>query len=185
MCELEFGPNTRVQLITAKNGWVELLERISPDILIFGCSLTDSINLDVIKRLTQHFPKSHFVLICETLSKSQYEKLQQIRISGILSSESEAEEFLSNIKDIWFGKKIDEFIGEKIQDKKNVTKNIFTDKELNILKLVRKQLTSKEISAQLGIHIKTVEFHKSKMMEKTNSNKMIGVLEFAIANLII
>ena len=58
----------------------------------------------------------------------------------------------------------------------------FSERELEIAQLARKEHTNKEISHLLGIHEKTVELHKRKLVFKTDSKKFIGALDYLISN---
>ncbi|MBL0341307.1 MAG: response regulator transcription factor [Bacteroidetes bacterium] len=55
-----------------------------------------------------------------------------------------------------------------------------TAKEIEVLKLICLQLTSREISSNLMISVKTIEIHRARIMEKTHSKNMIGLVLYAI-----
>lgn len=59
-------------------------------------------------------------------------------------------------------------------------KENFTPRELDILKLLCEQKTSKEIAETLFISHRTVEGHKLRIMEKTNSTSTSGIIIFAL-----
>jgi DNA-binding CsgD family transcriptional regulator len=56
----------------------------------------------------------------------------------------------------------------------------FTKKELEVLALVCRQKTSKEISQILGISPRTVEGYREKMREKAGAKNQIGLILYAI-----
>ena len=58
----------------------------------------------------------------------------------------------------------------------------FSKKEIEIAKLVQQELTSKEIAKKLGLHIKTVEFHKKNIRLKTDCRKMNAAINYMIAH---
>jgi DNA-binding NarL/FixJ family response regulator len=57
-----------------------------------------------------------------------------------------------------------------------------TERELEILQCLCKGLTSIEIADQLCRSIKTIEAHRSKLLQKTNSKNTINLVLFAIKN---
>ncbi len=57
-----------------------------------------------------------------------------------------------------------------------------SDREMDVLKLMCKGLTNKQIADELFISIKTVEGHKSKLMLKTETNSAVSLVLFAIKN---
>ncbi|MGC9002705.1 MAG: response regulator transcription factor [Dictyoglomus sp.] len=54
-----------------------------------------------------------------------------------------------------------------------------------MLKLIAEGYSSKEIAYKLNISIKTVEAHKSQIMEKINIYDIPGLVKFAIKNKLI
>lgn len=50
-----------------------------------------------------------------------------------------------------------------------------TDRELDILRLVCRNLSYKEIADELHISIRTVSFHVSNMLRKTGHKSLIGL----------
>jgi DNA-binding NarL/FixJ family response regulator len=57
--------------------------------------------------------------------------------------------------------------------------NKFTEKELEIIQLICKQLSSKEIGTQLQLTRKTIENYRNKIFGKTKALNMAGVVVYA------
>ncbi|MEE3717098.1 response regulator transcription factor [Tumidithrix elongata RA019] len=55
-----------------------------------------------------------------------------------------------------------------------------TPRQLEILKLVAKGMTTKEIASELFISVKTVETHRGQMMERLNIRELAGLVRHAI-----
>ena len=56
-----------------------------------------------------------------------------------------------------------------------------TSRELEILRLLGEELTSKEISERLFISERTVETHRKNLLRKTNSSSTVGLIKYAYA----
>lgn len=54
-----------------------------------------------------------------------------------------------------------------------------TIRELEIIKLIEKELSNKEIAAQLFISERTVETHRKNIFRKTKKNSVIGLIKYA------
>jgi DNA-binding NarL/FixJ family response regulator len=67
-----------------------------------------------------------------------------------------------------------------ILSKINLFREELTKRENDILKLICSQFTTKEISEKLHLSEKTIEVHRSHIMEKTHSKNMIGLALYAI-----
>jgi DNA-binding NarL/FixJ family response regulator len=57
---------------------------------------------------------------------------------------------------------------------------VLTDREREVLQLIAEGLSSKEIAAMLGVSLKTVDSHRSNLMEKLDIHKVSGLVRFAI-----
>ena len=89
--------------------------------------------------------------------------------------------------------KISEALGEKITDifkqknlnPKNQSNTLFTKRENEVLCLSMEGLPIKIIADRLAISDRTVEKHRTKLMEKSGANNMIEVIVFALKNSLI
>ena len=57
-----------------------------------------------------------------------------------------------------------------------------TDREMEVLRLICKHMTSEEIAAELGISASTVKYHKANMLAKTGFAKTVDLAFYMITN---
>lgn len=69
--------------------------------------------------------------------------------------------------------------------KSEAQENHITDRELDVLKLIVQELTSKQIAEKLFISERTVETHRKNLMRKTGVNNVIGLVRYAYAHKLI
>lgn len=60
-----------------------------------------------------------------------------------------------------------------------------SDREVEVLHLICRQLSTKEIADQLCISERTVEGHRKKMLHKTQSKNVVGLILWGIKNQVI
>ena len=60
-----------------------------------------------------------------------------------------------------------------------------THREQEVLKLILRELTSREIAEKLFISKQTVDSHRISLMEKTGSKSVVGLIKYAIRNRLI
>lgn len=88
-------------------------------------------------------------------------------------------------KDFYFTPRVQKAI-EKIAEKslkKSLEKGIdFSIRELEILKLICHENSTREIACKLNTSIRTVEWHKQNMIEKTNTKTTAGIVFYAVKN---
>jgi DNA-binding NarL/FixJ family response regulator len=130
-----------------------------------------------------------------TISISVYEKysgysLMIAIITPIVKQNSESDFFISDVLNLLKKEKIviSESLGDKIAEvfkqhtlnMKSQKNEFFSSRENEILCLSMEGLPIKIIADKLKISDRTVEKHRSKLMEKTNSNNMIEVIIYAL-----
>ena len=59
---------------------------------------------------------------------------------------------------------------------------LLTDREREILQLIAKEYTNKDIAEELFISERTVETHRKNIFRKTGTNNLVGLIKFAYAN---
>lgn len=64
----------------------------------------------------------------------------------------------------------------------NSNYSLLTSRETEIVKLLCKQLTNKEIATKLFISSRTVDGHRAKILQKTNAKNITGIFSYAIKN---
>ncbi len=59
---------------------------------------------------------------------------------------------------------------------------LLTDREREIVKLISKEYSNKQIAEELFISERTVETHRKNIFRKTGTNSLVGLIKFAYAN---
>ena len=67
-------------------------------------------------------------------------------------------------------------------DNPEILENKFTEKEIEILRYFAMGLTASEIAEKIFRSLKTVESHRSKLLEKSNTKNTINLVLYAIKN---
>lgn len=75
-----------------------------------------------------------------------------------------------------------EFFDAYINEYDEEEEALFSGRELDVLKLLSKGMSSAKISEKLFISINTVNTHRKNLMRKANVNKSIDLISFAIDN---
>lgn len=132
-------------------------------------------------------------------SVSEFEKFSNYKVYiGIVTpvnksnTEVDGQQYASEIYQLLKHEniKISEALGEKITDifkqkslnPKNQNNTFFTKRENQVLCLSMEGLPIKIIADRLSISDRTVEKHRTRLMEKSGANNMIEVIVFALKN---
>jgi two-component system response regulator DegU len=57
-----------------------------------------------------------------------------------------------------------------------------TEREIDVIRLICKEYTNKEIAEKLFISVRTVDGHREKILQKTKAKNTVGIVMFAVKN---
>jgi len=80
---------------------------------------------------------------------------------------------------IYFSDEVIEELKRTSTLKKENEEAHLTERELEIIKLIEKEFSNKQIAEQLFISERTVETHRKNIFRKTNTNSIIGLVKYA------
>lgn len=102
---------------------------------------------------------------------------------GYLLKNADEEELLKSIRTVAKGKK---YFAPEIAEKminfiseNNISSDILTTKELQVLKLIAKGMTTKEIALQLYVSTRTIETHRANILKKLEVKNTAALIKKA------
>lgn len=182
-------------VLEAENGRVllDLLKSTAVDFLLIDLQMPELDGYETCKIVRERYPLIKIIVISQLITKESIHKIMELDLHGYFSKNSDPEQlneaFKSIIeKDFYFGKELGSIIKQAILWEKNkgLNKNNnptkLTDREIQIIKLACQELSSLEIAQKLYLSVRTVEAHRKKIMEKTDTKNFIGVVLYAFKN---
>lgn len=160
------------------------------DVLLLDIQMPKMHGFDICKKLRE-IPLSLPVLVISQLtSKEAIHQMMACGANGFFTKNASPEMLQQAIMNVLNdGYYFDETIGNVIREAMFWQNDstpftdfgiTFTNRELEIIRLVCKEFNSKQIAETLHISVRTVEKHRMHMMEKTQSKNFIGVVLYAI-----
>lgn len=172
----------------------KFLKENDVDIIIAGVYGEQKHFIENLSQLHKIFSKIKFLLFTNILDESFIFNCLKIGVLGFVESIASSDEIVEAIKSIsgnqeYFSSNISNIIlksyishvkfGEEISEKK--PRNL-TRREIQIIKLVSQGLTNQQIADGLFISIRTVNAHKSHIMQKLELKTTADLIKFAIIN---
>lgn len=188
--------NGDYQVILTSTGGNQYLteEAAVPDILILDLKMANGDGLEVMAALSKREIETRIIVLSSFYRRSFMGQMLKMGAHAFLSKEIELEELLVVINTVYntghyfSNEQIDVMrnqFSNKLPEFHAFSKNELTDREVDVLRLVCQQLSTKEIADSLFISPKTVETHKTNLMIKTGVKNMAGLVIYAIQNNII
>jgi len=169
---------------------IRCVEKLKPDLILIDLSMPRMNGMEAIREI-RRLSKEVRILVL-TVHKSEEYILATFKAGadGYVLKEATHEELLMAIKSVLKGKSyISPEISEKVLEgylegrkrlKSQTSWETLTSREREILKLIAEGYKNKEIAEELCISVKTVEKHRSNLMEKLNLHNVQALTAFAI-----
>lgn len=174
-------------LATATNAeeGLNLLRQHKPDLLITDFNLPGMDGLSLIRRVKQLFPDMKIVVLSMHDETHLVKEILKEGVHAYLLKKDSHKELLEALRQVHDGKVFlsDEINKMLIRSLNNPDENkLLTDREREILKLIAKEYSNKQIAEELFISERTVETHRKNIFRKTGTNSLVGLIKFAYAN---
>lgn len=136
----------------------------------------DKLNYKVISEYRMLNANMNYVRLIEQYQVLELDKKGQIWLMMSFVELSPDQEDFNGIKSQFINFKTGELLGLKTEKK---AKSELTKREMEILRLVKNGLLSKEISEKLAISLHTVNTHRQRLLEKLGANNSMEAILFA------
>jgi DNA-binding NarL/FixJ family response regulator len=165
-----------------------------PDVLLLDLRMSNGDGLEVMSALSQKSAGTKIIVLSSFYRRSFMGQMLKMGAHAFLPKEIEMEELLRVINAVYhtghyFSDEQIEVMRSQLSNKlpefHAFSKDALTEREIDVLKLVCQQLSTKEIADTLFISPKTVETHKTNLMIKTCVKNMAGLVIYAVQNNIV
>lgn len=184
--------NTKV-VIEASNGriFLEMLDDNPIDLVLLDIQMPEMNGFETCRTLQQYYPEIKILIVSQLTTKESIHKIMELGADGYFTKNSDPEQLEHAINTLhengfYFGTELGKVLREAILwEKKKPTKPAeviasLTGREIDIIRMAAQEMSSGEIADRLSINIRTVDTHRKRIMEKTNTKNFIGVVLYAL-----
>lgn len=164
----------------AENGLEALAEvkQHQPELLLLDISMPMAGGAEVILDIQRWSPNTRIVIVTGIHAPGLLAQLLNTHVVGLFSKGSDLEELYRNLPLILRGGRyISTHFGKILQDQQGVP--TLTGREQQILNMIVAGKTNKEIAQQLVISPKTVDKHRTSLMDKLGVHSVAELLAYA------
>jgi len=169
---------------------IRCVEKLKPNLILTDLSMPRMTGMDAIREIKRRSPETKVLVLTVHKTEEYILATLQAGADGYLLKESTQAELMIAVKHVLSGK---HYISPGISDKvlegyldgrktlrTRTAWETLTHREREILKLIAEGYRNKEIAKDLCISVKTVEKHRSNIMEKLNLHNVQALTAFAI-----
>jgi len=173
------------------NEGLKLIRRLKPNIALVDISLPDMNGIDLIYQIRKKFPDTR-IMVVSMHSKIDY-IIESFRAGalGYLVKEAASTSLIKGLNAISEGQyfldsSISKEVVKRLVDSPHMKQindpnyNSLTPREQEILRLLAEGFSNKEIADMLCISLKTVENHRSNIMNKLGLHTLMDLVKYAI-----
>ena len=175
-----------------------LLEKIRiepPDILLLDISLPLLNGIEAAHRIKTISPSVKIIFLTMHAETSFIKDAESVGAWGYVLKQSAARELINAIHEALAGRTYfspfltqtsDDQSGHMHHQEKNTQEEwVLTPRQREVLQLVAEGYSNKEIAGILNLSLKTVEFHKSRIMRSIGAKRTAELTQYAIARRIV
>lgn len=175
----------------ADNGraaWVKVKELL-PDIVVMDVSMPELNGVQTTEILKRECPQVKVLALTAYKDKAYLDQLLKVGALGYVLKMSAAKDLIDALRvvaagDVYVDKEMTEKIAEgyvRTQFLRGATRQReLTSREEQVMRLIAQGYANKEIASQLEISVKTVESHKTNVMEKLELTSRTEIVRYAV-----
>lgn len=176
---------------TAANGqeYLTLLENTQPDVVIMDIGMPVMDGIEATKQTTENHPHVSVIALSMFGDQEYYHRMVAVGVKGFLVKEAGIDEVEKAVRTVhagntYFSQELLRNIIVTISNPKVKTRDAhhLSKREEEVLRMICKGYSTKEISDLLFISQKTVEGHKSNLFSKTHSKNTLTLMLYAVKN---
>lgn len=169
---------------------VRCVEKFSPELLLLDLSMPKMSGISAIKEIKSQFTETKILVLTVHESEEYILEVFKSGADGYCLKDASHSELLMAIKSVLSGKRyispgisgkvLEGYLDDRETLKSSSSWDSLTQREREILKLVGEGYKNKEIADYLCISAKTVEKHRSNIMEKLDLHTASALTAYAI-----
>ncbi|PZR26886.1 MAG: DNA-binding response regulator [Citrobacter freundii] len=164
---------------------IQIAAQKKPEIILMDVNMSPVNGFDATKQIQKISPESKVIAVSMHTMPAYAKRMLQLGAMGYVTKNSSKEEMIAAIIEVSEGKK---YICEEVknilaQQELDETAaqgdmNNLSRREIDIIKLIKEGMSSKQIALELDISLKTVEVHRYNILKKLKLKNTAALVNF-------
>ena len=172
-----------VKKLTSGDFALAYLKQSPVDIMITDYSMPDMDGVTLVKKAKTLRPHLKIIVLSMHDEVVMIREMLSAGVDGYVLKKYAQQEIVNAIETVnngrqYFSNEVNKALLSALLPQEMPENNV-TERELEVLKLLAQELTSKQIAEKLFISERTVETHRKNLMRKTGASNAIGLVRYA------
>jgi two-component system response regulator NreC len=169
---------------------VRLATQLSPDLVVMDVSMPLLNGIEATRQIRRDCPKVSILILTVHESEEYVAQLLAAGADGYIIKRAAGDELISAIRAVNQGEAflypsvarvvIEDYVRRLKEGEGLGVQDVLTDREREVLQLIAEGYTNREIADLLHVSIKTVQNHRSKIMNKLDLHDRGELIKYAI-----
>lgn len=164
---------------------LEALKTHKPGIILLDLDMPVLSGREAFDKIKQKYPRLKIIIISAFFQEAFIVEYVKKGVNAFLSKDSKIDKVVEALQAVheqgfFFDDRVSVILAKEVASptgntgKVALPANDFTERELSIIQLICRHKTSKEIAGLLSLSKKTIDWHRTNIMRKTNAKKPVG-----------
>jgi len=158
-------------------------QKLRPKVVLLDINMTPISGIEATQQIRKFSPATKIIGVSMHSQPAYVKKLLKLGAHGYVTKNSPQQEMFEAIEEVLKGNRficseVKTILSEQAFEEEAGGANSLSNRELEIIKLIKDGLSSKEISTTLNISLKTVEVHRHNILKKLNLKNSAALVNF-------
>jgi len=164
---------------------IQLARDLQPDVAVLDVEMPRLNGLDVLRELIRISPKTRSIILTRHVEEPYAIEALRAGARGYVLKTQAALDLVAAVGHVYRGEvylspKVSKTVVEAYLAKTDLPDELLTPRERQVIQLIGEGHSTKEIATLLGISVKTVDTHRTKLMSKLDIHQTAGLVRYAI-----
>jgi DNA-binding NarL/FixJ family response regulator len=161
---------------------------LRPDIVLMDVAMRGMNGLEATRLISQRYPRTRVLVLSQHEDRQYVLPVLQAGASGYILKRALGADLITAIRTVFLGEtylhpSVSSIVLEEMRGNHHhngIAPDSLTQREIDVLKHIVLGMTNTQIAAALSLSVKTVEWHRSNLMNKLDVHNVADLVRFAL-----